>query len=137
MSAHRPIKLVNDMARAAAVMAVSRAPDGHVCKIEPPKRSLNQNAAFHALCDDVAKSGFEWGGCRRTAEEIKVLLVSAHAMATRRESEVVEGFEGEPVQLRESTAQMSKERLSSLLEYSIAFCATHGIALRTDRDDAR
>lgn len=129
MTAHRPIKLVNDMARAAAVMAVSRAPDGHVCKIEPPKRSLNQSAAFHALCDDITKSGFEWGGCRRTADEIKVLLVSAHAMATQRESEVVEGFEGEPVQLRESTAQMSKERLSSLLEYAIAFCAQRGIRL--------
>ena len=84
---------------------------------------------------EAAKFLFERGD--EGHEEIKVLLVSAHAMATRRESEVVEGFEGEPVQLRESTAQMSKERLSSLLEYSIAFCATHGIALRTDRDDAR
>lgn len=93
------------------------------------KRSLSQNAIFHALCDDIAKSGFEWAGCRRTAEEWKVLLVCGHAVAAGRPYEIVPGLEGGMVQLRESTAAMSKERSTSLIDYTIAWAASHGIPL--------
>ena len=90
-------------------------------------RSLEQNRLFHGLCDALGKSGHEWGGRARTADEWKVLLVSAHGVATKQPGEVLAGLEGELVQLRESTAHMDRARASSLLEYSIAYCAKAGV----------
>lgn len=97
------------------------------------KRSLPQNAIFHALCDDISRSPIEWDGCRRTAGEWKVLLVSGHAMATGRPVDLVRGLEGELVQLRESTAAMSKERSTSLIDYTIAWAVSHGVILKDPR----
>ena len=98
-----------------------------VVSVKPEKRSLDQNAKFHALCDDIAKSSMQWAGKRRDAGEWKALLVSGHAVATREGCEIVPGLENEFIALRESTAQMSKARGSSLIEYSLAFVAMHGI----------
>ena len=68
-------------------------------------------------------------GKRRTSAQWKVLLVSGHAVATKEGAEVVAGIEGEFINIRESTALMSKKRSSSLVEYAIAFCATNDIPL--------
>ena len=79
------------------------------------------NAKFHAICSDLAKSTIEWAGKKRTSSEWKVLLVSGHAVATKEGSEMIPGLEGEFVNVRESTALMSKKRGSSLIEYATAF----------------
>lgn len=96
------------------------------------KRSLDQNAKFHAICGDFAKSDLVWFGKRRTARDWKTILVSGHAAATGEGAEVVLGIEGELVALRESTADMSKARGSSLIEYAIAFAAAKGVALKDE-----
>lgn len=105
---------------------------GHKLRVtaQESTRSLDQNAKFHAICSDLAASGLDWAGKRRDAAEWKVLLVSGHATATREGSEVVQGLEGELVNLRESTALMSVRRSSSLIEYALAFCAMNNIAIR-------
>lgn len=119
--------LVHDQARARAVEAVAKAPDGLVVTISEPTRTGGQNAKFHAICTDLARSGVEWAGKRRPAEAWKVLLVSGHAFATKEGAEMVPGLEGEFVNLRESTARMSVKRGASLIEYSLAWCAQHGV----------
>lgn len=129
MSRSGPFYLVHDTARRLACEAVKAAEQGMVVTIRKPNRTLDQNAKFHALCDDIAKSGVEWFGRARSAEEWKVLLVSAHAAATGRGCEMVQGLEGELVQVRESTAAMNKERSSSLIEYAVAWAASHGVEL--------
>jgi len=113
--------LVHEEARRRALDAVRNAPDGYVVRISEPTRTSAQNATFHALCSDLERSGMEWAGKRRTAEQWKVLLVSGHAVATKHGAEMVPGIEGEFCNLRESTARMSKSRLSSLIEYAEAF----------------
>lgn len=105
----------------------NEAPADWRVKVEPPKRTGEQNAKFHALCGDIAASGLEWCGKPRSLAQWKVLLVSGHAMATKEGSEMVPGLEGEFVNLRESTAAMSKKRGASLIEYTLAFCAMHGV----------
>jgi hypothetical protein len=95
--------------------------------ITPERRTPEQNAKFHAICEDLEKSGMEFSGKPRDAAAWKVLLVSGHAVATKEGAEIVQGIEGELVNLRESTALMSKSRGSSLIEYSLAFCASRGI----------
>ncbi len=133
MRPNGPFYLVHDTARRLACEAVRKAEQGMVVTIRKRNRSLDQNAKFHAMCDDIAKSATEWAGERRTAEEWKALLVSAHAAATQSGFDLVRGLEGEMVQLRESTAAMSKERSSSLIEYTLAWCAGHSIPLKGER----
>lgn len=132
MSDKQVFFLNHDTARHRAMHAVAHAPAGHRITVEPPKRSGYQNAKFHAICSDIARSGLEWGGKRRDAAAWKVLLVSGHAAATKEGSEMVPGIEGEFVNLRESTALMSKRRSSSLIEYALAFCAMHGVSVYED-----
>jgi hypothetical protein len=108
-------------ARFRAEQAVREAQEGYRVCVEPPKRSLEASAKFHALCNEL--SGRVWAGKPRDATAWKVLLVSGHTAATKQSVEVVPGLENEFVNIRESTAHMSKERMSSLLEYTQAFVA--------------
>jgi hypothetical protein len=121
--------LAHDMARQRAVDAVRTAPAGFEVLVKEPTRNGDQNAKFHALCSDIAKSGLEWAGKRRSAAQWKVLLVSGHATATKEGAEMVPGLEGEFVNVRESTALMSVRRSSSLIEYALAFCAMNEVRL--------
>lgn len=117
--------LVHAEARRRAIEAVRTAPEGMVVRIVEPARNGEQNDKFHALCSDLAKSEMQWMGKLRNKDEWKVLLVSGHAVATKEGADMVPGLEGEFVNLRESTARMSKRRMSSLIEYAQAFVSTH------------
>ena len=117
--------LVHAEARRRAVEAVKNAQDGDVVRISKPTRNLEQNALFHALCANLAASPLQWAGKRRTVDEWKVLLISGHAVATKQGAEIVPGLEGEFINIRESSARMSKARASSLIEYTQAFIASH------------
>ena len=110
-------------------MKLDETPDGWIMSLDEPKRSLAQNAEFHSLCGDIAHSGFKWMGKPRTAKEWKVLLVSGHSIVTGYGAEVIAGLEGELVNVREPTSKMSVKRGSSLIEYTIAFCAQNDIKL--------
>lgn len=123
----RILRLVNPAVRQRAIDAIWGAPDEAVVTIAEPSRNGEQNAKFHALCGDLAKSGLPWAGKPRTLAEWKVLMVSGHAVATKEGAEIVPGIEGEFVNIRESTALMSKKRGSSLIEYTVAFIAMHGV----------
>ena len=93
------------------------------------RRSIDQNSILHAICGDISKSGMEWAGKARSPGDWKALLVSAHAVATGQPGEVIQGLEGELVAIRESTAKMSKERASSLIEFALSWCAENEIPL--------
>lgn len=121
--------LINENVRRNAVGEVIKAPAGSAITIGPATRSLDQNAKFHAICTDLARSQMTWAGKRRCAEEWKVLLVSGHTKATEGEVEFVPGLEGEFVNIRESTSRMSVKRAASLITYAIAFCDTNGVHL--------
>ena len=126
----RTFILINDQVRQRARDAIDCAPDGHQCIIKEPTRNLDQSAKFHAICEDLERSRLPWAGKPRDAAAWKVLLVSGHAVATKQGAELVPGLENEFVNIRESTALMSKSRASSLIEYALAFCALNGITLR-------
>lgn len=121
--------IINDRVRNNALLAVTRAPEGYRVSISEPKRSTDQNAKFHAIVSDIARSSMKWAGKVRSAEEWKALLISGHAVATKEQGEVIPGLEGEFVAIRESSAKMSVRRAASLIEYTLAFCASHGIEL--------
>lgn len=121
--------LISDHVRQNAMRAVHIAPAGYAVTVSPATRSTDQNAKFHAICSDLAKSPLVWAGKRRSLEEWKVLLISAHSVATNSKGEVIPGLEGEFVAIRESSARMSVARAASLITYALAFCDTNGVQL--------
>lgn len=120
MSDKRVYILAHDLARQNAKRDIDNAPTGFRVTLEEPKRNADQNARFHAMCSDFARSGIQWAGKPRTGDQWKVLLVSGHSVATKEGAEMVPGLEGEFVNVRESTALMSVRRSSSLIEYTRA-----------------
>lgn len=98
-------------------------------QIKVETRTSRQNRLLHALFGDVARQSL-WLGKKRTASEWKVLFVSGHSVATNQGAEMVPGLEGEFLNLRESTAQMGKARMASLLDYVLAYCSANEIELR-------
>ena len=126
MNRTRVFYLLDEDVRARAADCVAlQAPTGWVVTVKPATRTTDQNSKFHAICHDLAKSRVQWAGKPRTQDQWKVLLVSGHAVATKEGAEVVPGIEGEFINIRESTALMSKARGSSLIEYAQAFAAQH------------
>ncbi|WJS89354.1 recombination protein NinB [Glaesserella parasuis] len=97
-----------------------------VVEVKPITRNLEQNAKFHAMCGDIAKQ-VQFNGEWLPLEAWKVLLISAHAEATKEGSRLVIGLEGELVNIRESTAEMSVKRKASLIEYTTAWGVSHGV----------
>lgn len=130
LTERQTFRLVHSPARKAAAEAVARAPEGYVCEVRPPKRSVDQNARFYALLGDIAKSGAEVAGKPRDVDDLKVLFVSAWRIATKQPGEVAMGLEGEPVQLRRSTTSLSVKEMGELMEYVESWAAQRGIALR-------
>jgi len=127
MSEKRVFVLSHPLARQRAIECVRDAPDGFAVEVKPQTRTLDMNAKFHAICGDLARSKLPWAGKPRTKAQWKVLLVSGHAIATKEGAEIIPGLENEFVNIRESTALMSKKRGAGLIDYSLAFCATHGV----------
>jgi hypothetical protein len=135
VSAPPPFRLYG-RGRAAALDAVANAPDGWWVHVGPPPRSNDQNRLMHELFGQIAKARPEWAGMPMAAEDWKALLVEGHAKATGQGgARLVMSLEGNGlIQLRESTATMSRARASSLIEYVQAWAAQQGITL--ERDDA-
>ena len=119
--------------RAAAVDAVKNAPDGHVVRIGPPNRSSDQNRIFHAIVDDFAKAMPEYHGVPMDAESWKsVLIVSFTKETAGGDIRLVPDLDGGGlVQIRESSARMSKARATALIDYAMAEAARLGVPLRT------
>lgn len=97
-----------------------------VVKIQPITRSLEQNSKLHALLSDISKQ-CEFNGKKRDIDTWKMIMVSAHKIATGGQAEMVIGLEGEVINLRESTAQMSVKRLASLIEYITSWGVQNGV----------
>lgn len=104
-----------------------------VVKIQPITRTLEQNAKLHAMLTDISKQ-CEFNGQPRDVDTWKSIMVSAHKIATGGKAEMAIGLEGEVINLRESTAQMSVGRLASLIEYVQAFCDLNDVRLSEKRN---
>lgn len=120
MSEKKVFVLDFDGERRQALAYVARAPANFTVEVKPTKRTDDQNRRFHAMVGDIARQ-HTFAGKKLPAIKWKVLLVSGHATATNEGSEIVPGLEGEFVNLRESTAEMSVGRGASLIDYTRAY----------------
>jgi hypothetical protein len=111
-----------------AIQAVKDAPDGYVVEIKEPTRKLSQNAKFHAILTDISRQA-QYMGKKRSVEFWKGLFVSGWQIATGEKPEIVPGLEGEFINIRESTTTMSVRKLSSVMEYVIAWSIDNRVQL--------
>lgn len=130
MTEKQTFVLISPRVRDNAMAAVRAASADYVVTVAPRTRSNDQNSKLHALLNDLSHSPIKWAGKLRTIDEWKMLMISAHAVATSSPGEVIPGIEGEFVAIRESSARMTVGRASSLIEYVLAFCVTNGVELR-------
>lgn len=100
------------------------APAGYVVKVSEPTRSLEQNAMLHSLFSELAAKRTHYGR-KLSADQWKVLMISGHSIATGLGVDLVPGVEGEVVNIRESSANMTVARMTSLIEYVTAYMAQH------------
>jgi hypothetical protein len=108
--------LPGSTARNAIYRAIDCAPLGYLVKISPATRSLIQNSRLHALIRDIARSQ-TYLGRKMTTQQWKTLFISGHGIATGLGADMIPGLENEYVNVRESSAQMSVPRMSSLIDY--------------------
>jgi len=102
-------------------------------EVRPLTRTDPQNKLLHALFGELAHQA-KWQNEKLTAEQWKMLMISAHTIATKEPNKMVIGLEGEVVNLRESSAQMSVARLNSLIEYVQAWAAGQGGKFKGDEN---
>jgi len=121
---HFMIQINGEDKRLKALEAVSKAHEGLILIMKDSTRTLDQNAKFHALCTDAAKT-MTYMGRVLTSDQWKVLFISGHAIATKIGADMIPGLEGEFVNLRESSAQMGVKRMISLIEYTQAYIDSH------------
>jgi hypothetical protein len=126
--------VLNVLNRGHAVQAVKVAPEGYVCDVGPPKRTLLQNDRMHACLTDIIKSGHKLHGETYTdVDDWKTFFVSVWMGETGRAGKLVKGINGEFVQLYWRTSRMNKEQLGEMMIIIERFCAENGIPLRDPR----
>lgn len=114
---------------------VAELEPGWSVTINPPGRTLDQNSIFHACCDELAKAIPVYHGLPMDAADWKALLIVSHDGAAaaadgKKRIRLVPDLEGAGmVQLRESSARMSKARATSLIEYTMKVAEENGVTL--------
>ncbi|MGL5280636.1 MAG: recombination protein NinB [Plesiomonas shigelloides] len=101
-------------------------------EIRPQKRSEALSAKFHAMCRDMALQA-EHNGEKYSEQDWKVFLISGHEYELSGKTRLVAGLHGEICKLRESSAEMTNRRMSSLIEFTYAIGASKGVRF-TERD---
>jgi len=122
-----PFRLVHQTARNLAIEAVRTAPDGYICTIKPPTRSLEANARMWVLLGELSEQ-LEWYGRKLSPESWKHVLSSS-----LKKLEVVPNIEGTGfVALGLSTSKMTRQEMSDMMTLIEAFGAERGVRFSSD-----
>jgi len=114
--------LSNKNVRDRAKWSLDAAPDGYVVTIEPPKRSLEQNARMWSMLGEIAEQ-VEWYGQKLSAQDYKDMFT-----ASLRKARVVPGLDpGSFVVMGLHTSKMNKREMSDLMLLIEVFGAERGV----------
>ena len=115
-------RLVHDTSRKLAQEYIKNAPDGFICRIEPPTRTLEQSALMWALLAEISSS-VQWYGRKLSSEDWKIVF-----SASLKKMDVVPNIENTGfVALGLSTSKMTKKEMSDLIELIYAFGSQQGV----------
>lgn len=120
MKGHTVI-LSTKAARQRAHAIVEAAPEGSVLSVAAPKRTLAQNDKMHAMLSDISLAMPM--GRRHTPDDWKAILMNACGW----ECQFQEGLDGRPFPVGFRSSRLTKDQMSVLIEYMMAFGAEHGV----------
>lgn len=95
-----------------------------------PKRSIEQNAMFHAMCGEIAQQ-VEWAGRKLDGEAWKRLLVDAWARAENKsQGHIVPSLDGQSiVNLGIQTRRMTVGEMADLITFAQAWAVERDVHL--------
>ena len=126
------LTIASEEARRAIAHSVMMAPIGSRVSIGPAIKTRDQEELFHAMLNDIAKQA-SYLGSSWDVESWKRLIVDAWSKedADMPRGRVSPALDGDGiVQLGIQTRSLSKERYSSLIEFTRAWCADNGVVTR-------
>lgn len=115
------IILAGDRARRRAHALIDKAPDRAVVAIKPESRSGAQNDRLWAMLSDISRA--KPMGRRYTPDDWKAIMMNACGW----ECQFLEGLDGRPFPQGFRSSRLTKEQMSNLIEYMLAFGAEHGV----------
>lgn len=126
--------LAHIQARDRAKAAIDAAPDGHVVRIDPPKKKREQEERYHAMVGDIARQCL-FMGKKWPLDDWKRLLVDAFAKVMRdagtplhHDGRVVPSLDSERVvQLGIQTRDFWVKEAAEFIEYLFAWGAEHDV----------
>ena len=113
--------LAGPSSRKTAHMLIDKLPDGSTVRCDLPKRTLDQNAKMQAMLSDIARA--KPLGRRYTPDDWKAIMMNACGW----ECQFLEGLDGRPFPQGFRSSRLTKEQMSNLIEYMLAFGAEHGV----------
>lgn len=100
---------------------VQKAPDDWLCRVEPPRRTGDQNDKLWAMLTDVSVS--KPNGRRMTPEQWKCVFMQACGW----EVQFLEGLDGQPFPAGFRSSRMTKKQMSDLIEFIQAWGDQNGV----------
>ena len=122
------LRIDGPVTRARAMRLMERVPEGTRVEFKGARRTLPQNDKMWAMLSEIARQKTHCGR-RYTADNWKSIFM--HAMG--RETVFVPSLDGEtffPIGWRSS--DLSKEEMSELIEFILAWGAQNGVAFAND-----
>lgn len=113
--------LSNPVARSQAHRLVDAAPHGAILAVKEAKRTIDQNSLMWALLSDVSRSKPQ-GRCM-TPERWKAAFMQSYGHAVQFENDL----EGRPFPIGHSSSRLSKQEMSELIEFILAWGTENGV----------
>lgn len=111
---------------------IAKAPDGTIVEFRTSKRSLQQNAKFHAMVTKLAQKTL-YHGQKLEVDDWKLIFMDA----LNREVRAVPSLDGRGfVNLGRRTSRLNKEDFAELIELVAAYAAQIGVDLGQERESA-
>lgn len=123
------IHLRGDSQRALARSLIDAAPADAVVRIEPPTRTLDQNAKMQAMLGDVSRAKPE--GRRHTPDVWKAVFMNACGHDVQFET----GLNGEPFPIGFRSSRLSVAQMSDLIEFIAEYGARHRVRWSNEPQD--
>jgi hypothetical protein len=115
------VTLSTPYARSKAHSLIVQAPDGYVCRVEPPKRTGDQNDKLWAMLTDICRAKPQ--GRRMTPDQWKAVFMSACGY----EVQFLNGLDGQPFPAGFRSSRLSKAQMSELIEFVTAWGTENGV----------
>ena len=113
--------LTSQHARNEAHNVIAVAPFNAVVTVKSPKRSLDQNAKFHAMLSDVSRA--KPGGRMHTPDTWKALILHACGHAVQFEN----GLNGQPFPIGFRSSRLSKSEMADAITFLLKWGDDNGV----------